>query len=341
MFDQYENVLNYAPVSIHDVFQNQELVFYTFLGVFPNREVRAFSPFRKDKSPGCRFEYFDSLWWFVDNAMYKEKLYFNCVELVMYMYNLEFKEALRLISNKIKLKSEISVPTYQTVFDNKNKYDIKIKVTVKKWEENNYFSNNYGIHKDYLNLQPYYNVVDYWVSNKKSPALIKNKFGIPKNKIAYHFERDNSIKLYFPDSDIKWYSNVNEDNLFGYHRMGNYLINEDKSLFISSSGKDEIMLNYYLGANSLALQGETIYTLPEYLLYNLRWFNPIYIWMDSDAAGIRCTNRLYTFLKKVFPTKTIVKCFHQNELGKDIADIIQNKHNLLSIFKQIKHNHEV
>ena len=339
MFEQYENVLNYRPISIHEVFQNQELVFYTFLGVFPNREVRTFSPFRKDRTPGCRFEYFDSLWWFVDNATYKEKLYFNCIELVMYMNNLDFKDALSLIASKIRLKETTNITYTSPVFDNKNKYNTKIKVTTKPWQEDNYFSNKYGIDINYLNLQPYYNVEDYWANSKKSPILIKNKFGLPENRIAYHFQNSKHIKLYFPDNninDIKWYSNADEKDIFGWHRIGDYLFNNhSRALFITSSAKDEMMLNYYLSANSLAIQGETIYTLPDYVLRQIKYFNPIYIWMDSDSAGIRCSNRLQKFLQVIYPTKDIIKLFHSREFGKDIADIIENKHNLNLIFNKI------
>lgn len=326
MFSQYESVFNKTPISISDIFQNQELVFYTFLGVFPSKEVRILSPFRKDNTPGCRFEYFDSLWWFVDNSTYKDKLYFNCIELVMYMHDIEFKEALELISSRIKLKKE---PVFNSspIFDNKNKRDIKIKVTYKEWPNSNYFTDNYFINPEYLNLQPYYNISEYWVSSKSNPNLIKNKFGLPKNKIAYYFSDTNQIKLYFPNSDIKWYSNANETNLFGWHRIGDYLFNEDKALFIGSSAKDEMMLNYYLDANSLALQGETIYTIPEDKLWIIRHFNPIYVWMDADNAGIKCTKRLSKFLRRIYPTKQIYEIYHNVREGKDIANIIEQQNN--------------
>jgi 5S rRNA maturation endonuclease (ribonuclease M5) len=329
MIQKYESVFNKTPISIVDVFQNQELVFYTFLGVFPSREVRTLSLFRKDNSPNCRFEYFDSLWWFVDNATYKDKLYFNCIELVMYMHDIDFKSALEVIKSRINIKGKtetISAP----IFDNKDDYGIKIKITYDEWKESNYFSDNYFINHHYLNSQPYYNINTYWTNSKSSPILKKNKFGLPKNRIAYYFEDSNKIKLYFPDNnlnDIKWYSNATEKDLFGWHRIGDYLISENSALFITSSGKDELMINYYLDGQSIALQGETIYKLPEDKLWIIKWFDPIYIWMDADEAGVRCTRRLSKFLKKTFPTKNIVELYHNKREGKDISEIIGNTNN--------------
>jgi len=321
MLQKYESVFNKTPINITDVFQNQELVFYTFLGVFPSREVRTLSPFRKDNSPNCRFEFFDSLWWFVDNATYKNKLYFNCIELVMYLHDINFKEALSLINSRINIKKE-PVINSNPIFDTKEKYKIKIKITYRPWNKSNYYTDNYFIKPDYLQQQPYYNIDDYWVSNKESPILIKNKFGLPKNRIAYHFLSGN-IKLYFPDSDlIKWYANTNQYDLFGEHRIGEYYFNPNKELFIASSGKDEMMINYYLEGNSIGLQSETITQLPESILWKIKWFNPIYIWLDADMTGINSANKLFYYLKNIFPTKEIYVIYHNKKLGKDISDII-------------------
>lgn len=330
-FDQYEEVLNYKPLSISEVFLNQELIFLEFLGVLPDEKVRVRSPFRKDNNPGCRFVYYDSLWWFVDNATYNNKLYFNCLELVMNIYNVDYKQAIKIISKKIKIIPD----NYSRIYNNE-KYRIEITFTYNEWNRNNYFTKNYGIDENYLKYQPYYNVYNYWVSTKTDPELIINRFGLPTNKIAYYFKDTNHTKLYFPESDYKWYSNCTEDDIFGYHRMGSYLFSEDRSIYIVSSGKDEMCLNYYTDAQTLAIQGETVKTLPDYLLRNLRFFDTIYIWLDADATGIKGSRYLVKYLKKIFPTKEIIGLEHNYRLGKDIADISTN-FNLNEILKNIKY----
>lgn len=330
-FADYEEVLNYSPISISEVFQNQELIFLEFLGTLPNETVRLRSPFRKDNNPGCRFTYYDSLWWFVDNATYKNKLYFNCLELVMYMYDIDFKEALRLISSKVK-----PINNYNSSYiDLSNKkYKIDIKFSYEKWGEKNYFTNFYKVHPDYLNLQPYYMVYNYWVSTKTDPELKMNRFGMPEYKIAYYFKDTNHTKLYFPKSDYKWYSNCTENDIFGYHRMGQYLFSEDRSIFITSSAKDELILNYYTQANTIGLQGETVKTLPEFLLNSLKYFDEIYIWLDADSTGIKETKYLEKYLSNIFPTKFIKGIYHNIRIGKDIADISQN-FNLNDVLNQL------
>lgn len=326
-FQNYEEVLNYKSLTLSEVFQNQELIFLEFLGTLPDETIRLKSPFREDNNPGCRFIYYDSLWWFIDNATYNNKLYFNCLDLVMNLYNVDFKEAIKIISKKVKI-----VPEYSRIIETKNKYKIDIRFTYQEWGDDNYFTSKYNIDKNYLKLQPYYNIFNYWVSTKTDPELVLNRFGIPKYKIAYHFKESNHTKLYFPESDYKWYSNCNEDDIFGYHRMGEYLFSEDRSIYITSSGKDELCLNYYTDAHSLGVQGETIKSLPDYLLRNLRFFDSIYIWLDADPTGIKGTNYLVSYLKRIYPTKYIKGIYHNLRLGKDIADISLN-HNLNLLIK--------
>lgn len=331
---------NVGSFNVEEIFQNQENVFREFIGVSPSPIIRIKSPFRSnDTSPGCRFKLFNGIWWLIDNATYRGKLYFNCIELVEYLTNLDFKGACNLIKDRLSLKgtySDVLVIPDTTITE---KIPIDIRFTYKKWQEDNYFTNKYKILPEYLNQQPYYNVENYWYTTKQSKVLKVNSWGIPKNRIAYYFEGTKHTKLYFPDNEKsrKWYANTTGDDIFGYHRMGNYLFNPNREIFITSSGKDEMLLNYYTEANSLGLQNESTLSLPDFLLRNLRYFDAIFIWLDADSTGRKYTKILCNYLKNLFPTKQIKGIYHDPLLGKDIADLAENlQYSLINYVKTIK-----
>ena len=320
-FDKYESILNHKPISLDNIFANQEKIFFRYIGKYPDRRIRVLSPFRKDSKPGCRFEYKDNIWWFVDNKTYNNKLFFNCIELVQNIFNLDFKSACKKIINDVKFDFVVINNQKESI-----NQSIKIKFTYKKWNNNNYFTNKYKLPASYLLKQPYFDVTNYWCNTKDDPILKVNRFGFLKYKIAYHFFDTNKTKLYFPgNDDLKFYSNATPEDLFGYHRIDEYLFkSKDKSIWFTSSAKDEMNLNFHTGKNTLGLQSESTYKLPEYLLNSLRYFNDFYIWLDADITGFNYTEVLYMYLRNNFPNKNIYQVYHNQILGNDISDICEN-----------------
>lgn len=329
MFEKYESSLNYKPLSLNEIYSYQNEIFHYYLGIYPNHEVRLLSPFQSDSNPGCRFEYYDSLWWFVDNKTYNGKLYFNCIDFVKAYEGVDFQDAIKIIKSILNLE-EKPIKNVQS----KVKYDIKIRFTYKDWSSSNYFSDNYNIDHTYLNLQPYYNVDNYWCSTKDDLTLIYNRFGKPKNRIAYYFDTGKT-KLYFPDNtinDVKWYANTYNE-IFGFHRMSEYLESGYKSICICSSGKDEMCLNYHTQIPTLGLQSETSIIIPDSVLESLKYFDTIYIWLDADVTGYTYTHNLENFLLKYF--KNVIPVFHNKKYGKDIGELIENKIDLFNMTKTI------
>lgn len=329
MFEQYSyliGVKSYKNIDIDLIFANQEVVFYSLLNFFPDSSKKYHSPFRQDKKPGCRFNYYNGILYLIDNAGYKGKIAFNCIETCMYLYNFSFKEAIYFISERNKFESS---PVKQQIVN--KKHDINIKFTYTDWNDNNYFTNNYNVNPAYLNNQPYYNVVDYWVNTKKDPILKKNLFINPRENdvIAYYFEDSDETKLYFPNQEFKFYSNAKQCNLFGMHRIGEYIIHPSTALCICSSGKDELCLNYHTGIHTLALQSESQIIFPDWFWRILYWFDPIYIWLDNDLAGIQSTKRLVQIFKSNYTSKTIIPIYQ--DIANDIADITQINKSLLKV----------
>lgn len=337
MFNNYENLINSKYYKLKEIFFYQEQIFMDILGYYPDLNKKYYSPFRSDKRPGCRFVKDNNILYFVDNRGYRQKLYFNCIEMIMYLEDISFKQALHRIDSKGILK-----PSNRLLFDSdtnmpESTFIPKIKFKYSLWEEDNYFSNLYKIDCAYLNRQPYYSVNEYWANTKKNHKLRKNPFGIKKHMIAYYFSDSKNTKLYFPDQDYRFHTNCNNDDIFGMHRQEEYLQNTD-SIFLCSGGKDEMVLNYHTGMNTIARQTEVVpkdvsCIFSDKLMSFLVLFKQIYIWHDADYTGRTNSKHIEEYLKNFTNAKSI---FHNEKYGKDIAKIVENNINLNKIIKNDK-----
>jgi hypothetical protein len=312
-FDKYKGAIK-KDINVDYIMANQDLIFFTYLGHYPNRAARLHSPFRKDTSAGCRFEYKD-IWWFVDNATYKGKLYFNCIELVQYMYDLSFKEACLHILDHVNLNLN-KRPTLH-LNNPKINTNIEIKFLYKPFEDNHHFIDTLQLGKDFLEEEPVYNVERYWCNTKADGGFKMNRFYNPKDTpvIAYYFPETKHTKLYFIEQHHpRWYTNCSSTkDIYGIHRI----YDTSKPLFICSSGKDELVLHYHYKVNTIAFQSETIKNLPQWLIDYIKSFSESYIWFDADKTGIENSIDLASTLDIKYKT-------HDINDGKDITELFIN-----------------
>lgn len=258
----------------------EELIFSFYLKDVVNADKRYLSPFRKDKTPGCRFERRKSRLYFVDNAGYKGKLYFDTIAFVMNLFDISFQEAVYKIYTEVG-KSHLDFKVKKVEQKSNREIDIRFKYI--KWDSRNYFTEFLDIPIEYLNNQPYHNVANYWCTTKKDRNLVRNRFG--HNCVAYYFEDSNHTCLYWPHrlKHNKFFTNMNSEDVFGYHRISSY-IERGGDLYIVSGGKDEMCLNYHAEANTLGLHSENG-VLPNKIVDILHYFNTIFVIMDNDKAG--------------------------------------------------------
>ena len=271
---------------------SQEQVFSEYLGIYPDLSQRFKSPFRtNDKNPGCRFIWYSGILYFVENTMFNNKLYWSCIDVVMYIKHCTFQEALEILWQKSSNQKVV-----KSVFT--KEFVPEIRFETKVWEDNNMFM----LSGDILEKELVFKVKNYWIITKG--GWFKNGIHEPNKTltVAYFFPDTNHVKLYFPDQvENKWYSNCSTQDIFGYHKIKDYQSYSDK-LIITKSGKDRLMLDYFIGIPSIALQNEGCF-LPDNIALDLEVsFKNITFLYDNDIAGILQAQKLsekYGFKYKV------------------------------------------
>jgi len=304
MFKGCRPNINYTDI-INSV--SQEDLFLKYLGIYPDLNKNYYSPFRHDRSPGCRFKWYNGLLYFVENTMFNKKLYWSIFDIIQYFNGCSFKESLYIISNDFDIKRQTEFVSRKNTITKRP----DIRFTFKKWNDNNLFNLPGGI----LEKELVYLVDDYWIS--KEDEYKKNYIHNPKKTttIAYYFPKSNHVKLYFPEQfDYRWYSNCDIHDVFGMD-MVDYYSSIDDNLIITKSQKDRLTLNYHLGYQSIALQNEGSYLPEDFINYLKSIFSKIYLLFDNDVSGIESS-------------KKISEKYNFNELyldidTKDIYDTVQ------------------
>lgn len=257
---------------------SQEQVFLQYLNIYPDLNKRFLSPFRNDKDPGCRFTWYSGILYFVENTAFNNRLYWSCIDVVKYIKNCSFQEALELIDTG---QSSGNITRKFT-----NKLRPEIRFTHKTWPKNNLFSLDHNT----LVREHVYLVQDYWV--KFNDVWKKNSIHQNTLTIAYHFPKTDHVKLYFPEHlENRWYSNCTTEDIFGYDMVDEYA-SYSELLVIDKSQKDRLMSNYFLDLPAIAVQNEGCF-IPENIMDELKFkFKHIVLMYDNDLTGIQQSQRL-------------------------------------------------
>ena len=169
-----------------------------------------------------------------------------------------------------------------------NDFIPEIRFEKKQWLEPNLFM----LSGDILEQELVFCVKNYWIKTKIGWQMNSVHHPDKTLVIAYYFPETNHVKLYFPDQiENKWYSNCTTQDIFGYHKI-DYYGSLNKDLWITKSGKDRLMMDYFIGVPSIALQNEGCY-LPDNIFKELEQkFSKIRLLYDNDITGILQAQKL-------------------------------------------------
>lgn len=281
----------------------EEEIFKHYLGDFELRKMFN-SPLRKDPVPSFNI-YVNSM----GEMVYKDfgGTQGSCIDLVMNIYHLSYKEALLQIYKDLnlgirkesKLMSRIPVTRKDSV----------IKVKIKKYTEAelDYWKKR-NISKEILDRYHVYSCSEVWLNG--------NLFllSTPSNPIfAYYFPLSNKLKIYRPldTSGKKWLTNCSLEDIQGLHQLPS----AGKCLIITKSLKDVMVFNSF-GFTAIAPHGEGMH-IPDNIVNTLKQrFTKIVTVYDNDEPGVKASIKLNEQLGSTYwniPKKYEVK---------DISDFV-------------------
>lgn len=244
------------------------------------------------------------LLYFIENATYKGKLYWNIFDVVQEVKHCNYKQALQ----------EIASTTTKQLVSSSNRNISKLKTQI-RFTHKEFSTNIFNLDNAQLNKELIFLVEDYWVQEKGE--WFKNKYHNPHkiDTIAYYFPDTDHVKLYWPNQEFKWYSNCSNNDIFGYDKLLHYSTITDQ-LVITKSQKDRIYLDYHLGIPSIALQNEGSYIPEDKVEYINDLFTKKIFLYDNDATGIMVSNKLS---EKYNWENRIMECEY-----KDVYEFYQN-----------------
>lgn len=300
--------------NIDDVYNlDQESIMEYYLGFFSTKK-NFFSPFRNDRSPGCRFFYSDKSYFgsqkklnFVD---YSQGQTYDCIDVVMKTLMLSFQEAIgQIITDLLIIKKHATITNFgynRTSSSCRESEKKEITVVTKKWQKGDInFWTSFGLNSEILNKFNCYSIAKVWYDHK----LI---YEYNEEDPCFGYEnKEGEWKIYFPQrkkSSKKQRFISNCSFLQGYAQLpsqGNVLV-------ITSSLKDVMVLHKY-GVSAIAPSSEGV-LIPKDIMDELKErFCHIYINGDYDPAGIRMAKKY----KKHYGLCCV---FTHDKYNKDISD---------------------
>lgn len=269
---------------------SQEEIFEYYLNVDVQTSKHIRSPLRKDKHPTCNFSYHGVKLYFMDWALFDSPK--DCFNIVMYMYDLDFWDALDKIAADFNLVEKDVDPQLNFEYEaSQNDPEDKSTPTIIEVKRQDFTSTDaeylsqYEITKETCEYYKVFSLKQIWLNrdriyfySKDDPAL------------GYYFGTKDGIqmwKVYFYKRDrFRFICNTNRPQ--GYPQLpdgGKYCV-------ITKSLKD-VMSLYEFNIPSVAPQNET--QLPnERLINDLQSkFKHLFSLYDFDRTGVATANELY------------------------------------------------
>ena len=311
-----DNLFDFRKIDKEYILKNigQERIFEKYLNMKINLKGAFCSPLRVDKNPTCRFKYTNGNLYFID---YSGHFKGNCFDLVMFIFNVDFKTCLDIISNDFNIKSIDFKPKRKVRIYEKAKIEDSIKKEIKvRWNKFSKFDLDYwnssGLRIQELNKYYIAPVSHVWLNDN-----LIHRYSEEDPSYAYWFSNDE-IKVYFPKRrEYRFLCNTN--CIQGYSQLkekGDHLI-------ITKAMKDLALLDRYR-FNSIAYQSETQIPSEKDILEFRNRFNKIYTFLDFDLTGIRTSNKM----RKLYGTLPIFltngRFGSKNYHAKDPSDLFRN-----------------
>lgn len=257
---------------------SEEAVFERYLNtkVVFGKLIKSPPILRIDTKPTCSFKYIGGKLKFADwNGTFKG----NCVDLVMYLYNLTYHKALNKIASDFGLLgggAEIFVKKRVT-YRNKESIETVDIFNAKKvplYKQDLEYYTSYGIEYSTLIFFGIKSVKTIW--KNKEPYWLRQP-----NDPAVLYEGDGWFKVYFYKR--KEYRFISKGT---YIQGMNQRTNNSKICIITKSLKD-VMFIWQCGIDAIAPASENTYVPREVISYLCGIYEEVIVFFDPDTAGKR------------------------------------------------------
>lgn len=318
-------------------------IFNLAFGFYPELNKFYKSPFRNDKNGRCRFIKKNDTIYFVDNAGYDGRIFFDCMECIKIMYRKDYKQALDYVYRSLylpkpkldikDLKQHKDVLKIYEQFENVNEIPrVDIRFKYKEIPPINYFSQYLLTKEDLEKDKEVYFVHTYFIKGKHDSDFRINPYVSPyiDEVYAFHFKDTNTTKLYFSNNPktFKFYTNCTNQDIFGWYMIEEYANNYDY-LIITEGKKDQLVSRFVGELPTIGLQNAGIHIPHDKLEFIKRNFKNIFYIGDNDDAGIN-TGIMYKDMYGFIP-KTIPECNDIALLAKNLNSGIKFRNRMKEI----------
>ena len=300
-------------------------------GITVDFNVKYVSPFRTDNRPDCTFGYSKK-----GTLIFNDWAYdmYNCFDIVMKKYNINYGKALRKIESDIlfikkneKDVSGIVLNKINKPSKNNEANPIRIKRKLFSKQDLKFWQvEGLDITPVLLQKNKIYSIESYWINGVY--------FKVKNIGFAYHWEEFN-YEIYLPYNDgiLKPRFLISPKLIIGDEE---FLPETGNHLVITKSKKDAFYLRLF-GINAIFLVREKMliddFTMT---IFQARFIN-VFTLFDNDLTGIKLTNKYY---KK---HKTIPLFFKRLEYKKDFTDNLKffGVQCMLELIEEIKEQYEI
>ncbi len=286
-------------------FVTQEQIFGMIFNPMPQEFDFVVSPIRKDRTPGCWFEYHGEKLRFKDfanNGIYKGIKLSNmdCFDMVQVYFNLpNFYLTLEFIHNTLIKGKGLSIPVVA-----KKQVSIEEKPKVKLLIESRPFTlldgqfwSQYEIQKKHLIEDKVFPIKKFYALNTKKGNIVADCFDLG---YSYNDFPESRKKFYFPKREgaRRFITNCTKDDVGGIKSLLTY----GNELIISKSYKDYRVLKNN-GKNVVWFQNEGMIPNAEIMNKLVANFGSIIVWFDNDATGISASEKVRDYINIIAPGK--------------------------------------
>lgn len=295
----YEEYNNLTPEQILQKI-TQEQIFQFVFGHSINIEDRYKSPFRRDRTPGCWFEWVNGILLFNDFG--DKQRHRSCFKAVMDKYNVTLHTAIKIICKHFNLsESDLDYsPIESTDKLNIIKSDkIPAIITYNNRDfnkEDAKFWSQFLITKDNLIEDNVYPVDRFTIDSKGRVKVIT------PYTVCYSYPFGEKVKLYMPRNNpkFKWITNTSENDIGNIDNLEP----TGKQLIITKSYKDHRVLKNLGYKNVVWFQNEACVPNKQICVGLINRFEDIVVFYDNDKQGNLGSEKIVSLFNSVRGSST-------------------------------------